>query len=74
MNNGYEKLVAKIQHFYDLIQQSADRECDLSITSHEADTKAQCLIVVGAYQTLGAMYKDVFKDFLYDNTEDNGKA
>ena len=70
MNNGYEKLVAKIQHFYDLIQQSSDRECDLSITSHEPATKAQCLIVVGAYQVMATMYKDVFKDFLYDN-EDN---
>ena len=70
MENEAQKLIAKIQHFYELLIQKANANADLAITENEVSNKYVCSILMTDYALLANEYKDVFKEFLYTEVED----
>jgi hypothetical protein len=64
--NGKEKLIAKIQHFYDTLQNCKGQHQDLAITSNNPQEKEQQRIVGECYGVIGVMFSEVFKEFLYN--------
>ncbi len=72
MKNGQEKLIAKIQHFYDVLtQRIEDLGADtISQDSHKKRSEAAIIMKEGI--SIKNKYREIFKEFLYD--EDNVKS
>jgi hypothetical protein len=63
--SGHEKLVAKIQHFYEVLVQLKDTNGDQAISSPSTKQKVIHHSYYQEYEKLEKIYEDVFKDFLY---------
>jgi hypothetical protein len=63
--NGREKLIAKIQHFYDLLVKHADENKDKAITESDQDKRFLASCVMQEYACIAATYVELFKEFLH---------
>lgn len=64
--NGKEKLIAKIQHFYDSLINLSNSNQDWMITSNDQKEKEQRKVMAECYLSLSTSYAEVFKEFLYN--------
>ena len=71
MKNGQEKLIAKIQHFYDVLTVGIDELGAEAITKESHKKRSEVAFLVKEGVSIKNKYKEIFKEFLYD--EDNGK-
>lgn len=69
MNNGHEKLIAKIQHFYDVLMKHLEQYGAEALITNEPTSKHKCGLLAEEYVTIAAQYQEVFKDFLYNGEE-----
>ena len=67
MDNGHEKLIAKVQHFYDLLIKKAEQYDELALTAEQAHDRQLHGIYAAEYHLISTVYKDIFEDFLYNN-------
>lgn len=68
--NGKEKLIAKIQHFYDGIVNLKQSNQDWCITSNDHKEKEQRKVMCECYEAMAVSFADVFKEFLYNADRD----
>lgn len=69
--NGKEKLIAKLQHFYDSLINIRQVNEDYCITTNDLEEKAQRKIMADCYQAMSLSFADVFKEFLYNAERDD---
>lgn len=70
MINGHEKLIAKVQHFYDMLIQRSERNSDVAITTNEIEHKTRALVLMLEYAEISSAFMEVFKEFLYKGNPD----
>lgn len=68
--NGKEKLIAKVQHFYDSLINLKQANEDYCITTNDLEEKGQRKVMAECYEAMSLAFADVFKEFLY-NAERN---
>lgn len=68
--NGKEKLIAKIQYFYDGIVKVKQSNEDLSLTTNDLKEREHRKITAECYESMCLSFAEVFKEFLY-NAERN---
>ena len=66
MDNSTQKLIAKIQHFYDLLTLNSERHGDHAIALDEQCERMEATAILCEYHMLSSAYRDVFKEFIYD--------
>lgn len=72
MDSEHDKLVARVQGFYDLLIKSDEENGINGILILDPETKARCSFLMEEYSRLTDLYEDMFKDFLY--TGEHGKT
>ena len=69
MNNGHEKLIAKIQHFFDVLKMNCESNGANAVTVNLEDDKLAFSTLYKEYEKLASHYQDVFKEFLYNGDD-----
>jgi hypothetical protein len=69
MKNGQGKLIAKIQHFYDSVISAKERNEDAAMSTDNGKEKEHKRCVAECYASVGTMYNEIFKEFLYHSDE-----
>lgn len=72
MKNGHEKLIAKIQHFFDVLTKQMENFNEQSIVHPEKSEREHLRKKTEEMESLRKEYREIFKEFLYDN--ENGKT
>lgn len=65
MENGHQKLIAKIQYFYDVLTEKLNAYADHGITSEETEWKKECAAIMTEIQLISNCYHDIFNEFIY---------
>jgi len=68
--NGKEKLIAKVQHFYDEIINIKHSNEEFRLVSNNPIEKEQRRIISECYHSISLSFYEVFKEFIY-NAERN---
>lgn len=69
--NGKEKLIAKLQHFYDTITNVKQQNEDFRLVSNDPSEKEQRRVMAECYQSMCLSFSEVFKEFLYNAERDD---
>ena len=69
MKNGHGKLIAKIQHFYDSVIAAKEKNEDGMMLTDNTREKEHKKCLAECYASIGTMYNDIFKEFLYNSDE-----
>lgn len=67
MKNGKEQLIAKVQHFYDVLTNAQQQNEDGLLLTDDKKEKEHRKSLNDNYQWLTKVFTDVFKEFLYRN-------
>lgn len=68
--NGKEKIVAKVQHFYEELVRALDNNKDKSIMENSAEKRSFAAHMMNEYFSLANSYQDLFKEFLHAEPND----
>lgn len=71
MENGHEKLIATVQHFYDLLIKKAEQYDELALTAEYSHDRHLHGIYAAEYHLIAAVYEGIFEDFLYNADKPN---
>jgi hypothetical protein len=66
MENGHDKLIAKIQHFYDQLVKKSEQYSEMSLTAEFPTDRHKNGLSADEYKIIAVVYKEIFEDFLYD--------
>ena len=65
MSEEYSKLVARIQHFYEVVSREVYELETLSVSAIDAEEQAACRSKIVCLHTLIDEYSKTFQEFLY---------
>ena len=66
MNAEHDRLVAKIQHFYDMLVRNAQDNAETAIISDDPERKIRCGCLMDEYEIMAESFQEIFKDFIYN--------
>lgn len=64
--NGKEKLIAKIQHYYDALINAKENNEDTLIASNDPVERENRKIMGQCFHTMSIQFEEIFKEFLYN--------
>lgn len=64
--NGKEKLIAKLQHYYDSIINLKQANEDYRLTSNDLKEKEHRKVLAECYDAMSLSFAEIFKEFLYN--------
>ncbi len=67
MKHEHEKLVAKVQHFYDLLRKKEEMYETDSLVINSLEIKRVCTIKANEYGNIAGNFIEVFRDFIYED-------
>lgn len=67
MKNDHEKLIAKVQHFYDSLRKKEEMFETDSMVINSLEIKRVCAIKANEYASIAGNFIEVFKDFIYED-------
>jgi len=65
-SNGKEKLIAKIQHYYDAMVMAKQTNEDLAMSAHDHLDKEHRKLMSQCFHTVVIQFEEIFKEFLYN--------
>jgi len=68
MKRGRKPLVAKVQHFYDILTQNGEKYSNLALSTNALDLKDECIAFMAEYAYLTGRYQELFQDILFEKT------
>lgn len=71
MKNGHDKLIAKIQHFYDLLTQREEERGAEAVSKDSFKKRTESASLMKEAIFIKDKYKEIFKEFLYDEENDD---
>jgi len=69
MNVQESQMIAKIQHFYDILMMIQDEKETMLLNGHPQEAKIQCKQQLEICKELSKVYHNIFNDILYDDDE-----
>jgi hypothetical protein len=70
MNNDHCKLIAKIQHFYDLLIKHSEQNGEIALSLLDTETRNKASVLMTEYSIIANVYKDIFKDIICSDCND----
>lgn len=65
MKNGKEQLIAKVQHFYDVLNNAQVQNEDALLITNNFEEKEHRRCINDNFNWIKDIYTEVFKEFLY---------